>query len=243
MNYVVNIEGDAPGPFNIYYDTASAGTLVYSSASRTELINGLIVGGVPVTASIIWIQSLDPDCDEILPYYLPTPTPTPQPTATPAPTPTPVVEDCTLSGSFVYTFTPTPAPTATPVPSATPTPTPAPTATPAPTPTPTPTLEPSSLAIYAKYINSTGSLQYSINGGSPILLGPIETSSCLVTITISSLSIGDTVTFSEVDTKAVAGSESTCPNGPSGFLCSYTRTITTAGLQYVYLTVDGDSFC
>lgn len=136
MDFIVTISGDAAGPFNIYYDTVSVGTLVDSNVSRSSLLGGypVTIAGNPTTIIVV---NTDSDCQNSEVYYLatPTPTPTPVPTATPTPTPT-FVLNCTLFGGSV-TFasaTPTPTPTVTPTPTATPT------LTPTPTPTPTGTL-------------------------------------------------------------------------------------------------------
>jgi hypothetical protein len=135
MNYLVRLTGDAAGPFNIYYDTPLTGSLVASNVSRSTLISGYLVTGLPTNAIDIRVYNTDSDCQNTFTYYLATPTPTPTPTATPTPTPTPTVSvvDCTLSGGSVSISagTPTPTPTASP--------TPTPTATNTPTPTPTPT--------------------------------------------------------------------------------------------------------
>lgn len=135
MNYLVTLTGDAAGPFDIYYDTPTTGSLVVSGVSRATLISGYLVTGLPADAIDIRVYNTDADCQNTVYYYLATPTPTPTPTATPTPTPTPTVSvvDCTLSGgsASIVASTPTPTPTITPTPTATPTNT--------PTPTPTPT--------------------------------------------------------------------------------------------------------
>lgn len=113
--------------------------------------------------------------------------------------------------------------------------------TPAATSTPSPAA--TQLFIYGKYIGGGGSktLQYTLNGGSPIEIGSIDTTSCLIVTTLSGLSNGDTIVFSEVNTRGVAGSlTNPCPD--SGFLCSYTVNIVT-GANYVYLTIDSDNVC
>lgn len=136
MDFIVSISGDAEGPFNIYYDTVSSGTLVASNVSKSTLVGGYAVTIAGNPTSIIVVNT-DSDCQNSETYYLPTatPTPTPVPTATPTPTPT-FVLNCTLWGGSVTLASVTPTPT----PTATPTPTPAPTSTATPTPTPTGTL-------------------------------------------------------------------------------------------------------
>lgn len=170
MNFTVNIEGDASGPFNIYYDTASAGTLVYSSASRENLINGLIVTGVSPTASYLVLHNLDPDCDNFVTKDISSPTPSPTPEPTPTPSPTSVVVDCTLSGSLVL-VTPSPTPTLTSTPAATPGPSSTPGTTPTTTPTPTNTPSPTSSPCRCYYIQNedganSGTVTYTPCGGS-----------------------------------------------------------------------------
>jgi hypothetical protein len=136
MDFIVTISGDAAGPFNIYYDSVSVGTLVDSNVSRSSLLNGyaVTIAGAPITIIVV---NTDSDCQNSETFYLatPTPTPTPVPTATPTPTPT-FVLNCTLFGGSVSfaSVTPTPTPTVTPTPTNTPT------LTPTPTPTPTGTL-------------------------------------------------------------------------------------------------------
>lgn len=133
MDYVVTITGDAVGPFNIYYDSISVGTKLFTGVSRQDMLAGKLVTGIPSTAVSIIVYNTDADVQNYVTYYLSTPTPTPTITPTPTPTPTPTVLDCTIStGSVVIaSVTPTPTPTTAP-------PTPTPTAVP-PTATPTPT--------------------------------------------------------------------------------------------------------
>lgn len=132
MDFIVTISGDAAGPFNIYYDSVSSGTLVDSNVSRASLLTGysVTITGTPVSIIVV---NTDSDCQNSQTYYLPTPTPTPTPVPTSAPTPTPTfVLNCALWGGSVTIVSVTPTPTPS-VP--TPTPTSGPTATPTPTPT------------------------------------------------------------------------------------------------------------
>jgi hypothetical protein len=136
MDFIVTISGDAVGPFDIYYDTVSGGTLVDSNVSRASLLGGypVTITGSPVTIIVV---NTDSDCQNSEVFYLATPTPTPTPVATATPTPTPTfVLNCTIFGGSVtfVSSTPTPTPTITLTPTATPT------LTPTPTPTPTGTL-------------------------------------------------------------------------------------------------------
>lgn len=133
MDFIVTISGDAAGPFDIYYDSISGGTLVDSGVSRSSLLAGysVTISGSPTSIIVV---NTDSDCQNSQVFILatPTPTPTPVPTITPTPTPT-VVADCTLFGLTVtLAANPTPTPTNTP--------TPTPTSTPTPTPTPTGTI-------------------------------------------------------------------------------------------------------
>lgn len=188
----------------------------------------------------------------IIPTPSPTPTPTITSTVTPTVTATPTQTPAATT-SVTPTVTPTKTVTASPgsTPSVTPTRTPtttppaSPTATPTKTPAATSTPSPAAtqLFIYGKYIGGGGSktLQYTLNGGSPIEIGSIDTTSCLIVTTLSGLSNGDAIVFSEVNTRGVAGSlTNPCPD--SGFLCSYTVNIVT-GANYVYLTIDSDNVC
>lgn len=131
MDFIVTISGDATGPFNIYYDSISGGTLVASNISRSSLLTGYSVSIAGTPVSIIVVNT-DSDCQNSEIYYLPTPTPTPTPVPTSAPTPTPTLLNCGLWGGSVTVVSVTPTPTPS-VP--TPTPTSGPTATPTPTPT------------------------------------------------------------------------------------------------------------
>jgi hypothetical protein len=101
------------------------------------------------------------------------------------------------------------------------------------------------LSIYAKYINSQspGDLQYTLNGGSPVTIGPISTSSCLFLYTITGLTPGDSIVFSDTNTQSIAGSTSVCPSGPGGFGCNYSYSVLVSGPQDVYISVDGITSC
>ena len=120
------------------------------------------------------------------------------------------------------------------------------TTTATPTTTTTTTAAPATeLFVYAKYINSQspGDLQYTINGGSPVTIGAVSTSSCLYLYTISGITTGDSISFSDSNTQAVAGSTSVCPSGPGGFSCTYNYSVLVSGPQYVYISVDGSNAC
>ena len=120
------------------------------------------------------------------------------------------------------------------------------TTTATPTTTTTTTAAPATeLFVYAKYINSQspGDLQYTINGGSPVTIGAVSTSSCLYLYTISGITTGDSISFSDSNTQAIAGSTSTCPSGPGGFSCTYNYSVLVSGPQYAYISVDGTNAC
>lgn len=124
MNYTVKITGGlAEGPFTIYYDTVSAGTLIASGLSRQDLLDGYDVLDVPLEAKEILVVNLDPDCLNTGSFSLPSPTPTP-----------------TTTPTLTLTATPTLTPTPTITPNLTTTPTPTPTITLTATPSPTVTL-------------------------------------------------------------------------------------------------------
>jgi hypothetical protein len=101
------------------------------------------------------------------------------------------------------------------------------------------------LFVYAKYINSqsAGDLQYTINGGSPVTIGAVSTSSCLYLYTISGITTGDSISFSDSNSQAIGGSTSTCPSGPGGFSCVYNYSVLVSGPQYAYISVDGTNAC
>lgn len=138
--YQVFISGDAAGPFDIYYDSISVGTQLDTGVTRSNLLTGYTVSGIPDSAYSIIVLNTDPGCNNPVTYYIKPPTPVPTITPTITPTPT-IVVDCTMSGGSIIEATPTPTqtPTITPTPTATPTPTPTPTTTATLTPTPTST--------------------------------------------------------------------------------------------------------
>lgn len=107
------------------------------------------------------------------------------------------------------------------------------------------TAAPTELIIYSKYVNSVspGDLEYTLNGGSPVTIGPISTSSCLYMYTISGLTVGDNIVFSDSATRAIAGSTSVCPSGPGGFSCTYNYSVLVSGSQTAYISVDGTLAC
>jgi len=148
--YIVRItqNTNALGPFNVYLDSISPSTILYSAQTRTQMLNGVTVQlGPCVTPSPTPTPTVTPT--------LPTPTPTPTITTTPSitpsetPTQTPTPTETltpTITPSETPTQTPTPSVTpsigASPTPSETPTQTPTPTETLTPTPTETPTETP-----------------------------------------------------------------------------------------------------
>jgi hypothetical protein len=104
---------------------------------------------------------------------------------------------------------------------------------------------PTQLLVYAKYITapSAGSLQFSINGGPNFNAGAIPTSSCNYMFTISGITAGDSIAFSDTNTQAIAGSTSVCPSGPGGFGCTYNYSVLVSGSQTAYISVDGVNVC
>ena len=107
------------------------------------------------------------------------------------------------------------------------------------------TAAPTELLVYAKYINapSAGSLQFSINAGPNFNAGAIPTSSCNYMFTISGITAGDSIAFTDSNTQAIAGSTSVCPSGPGGFGCTYTYSVLVSGSQTAYISVDGVNAC
>jgi hypothetical protein len=151
--------GQAQGPYAIYYDTASSSnyaTVVSTGTSASNITYAELIaaGGVrvsvPDSATKIILFNTDPSCNVGQDLILPTPGVTSTPTVTPTFTVTPVPATDTptpTATSVPATDTPTPVPaTDTPTPTATSVPatdTPTPTATSVPptdTPTPTPTI-------------------------------------------------------------------------------------------------------
>ena len=107
------------------------------------------------------------------------------------------------------------------------------------------TAAPTQLLVYAKYITapSAGSLQFSINGGPNFNAGAIPTSSCNYMFTISGITAGDSIAFTDTNTQAIAGSTSVCPSGPGGFSCTYNYSVLVSGPQTAYISVDGVNAC
>jgi hypothetical protein len=97
------------------------------------------------------------------------------------------------------------------------------------------------LLVYAKYINSTGNLQYQINGGPIEQLGNLN-ASCDY-ITTLAVNIGDTIVFSGAGSQTVASSTTACPDGPGGFGCNTGYEVLIGGTQSVYVSLNGSSFC
>jgi hypothetical protein len=107
------------------------------------------------------------------------------------------------------------------------------------------TAAPTQLFVYAKYINSpsAGNLQFSINSGPNFNAGAVPTSSCDYMFTISGITAGDSITFTDSNTQAIAGSTSVCPSGPGGFGCTYNYSVLVSGPQTAYISVDGANAC
>jgi len=113
------------------------------------------------------------------------------------------------------------------------------------TPSVTPSTTPPSsvsLIVYAKYINSGGTLRYKINSGTFNEIPLTLSSTCDYLYTITGLIPGDTVTFDVVSAYAIAGS-STSPCPSSGFGCTYNYGAVSGGTNNVYITVDGSTAC
>ena len=193
------------------------------------------------------------------PYFTPSVTPSMTPSTSPIP-PTPTVTPSvtpSISVTPSVSKTPSVTPSATtsisvtPSVSKTPSVTPSISATPSVTPTTTPSISvtpsttpPSSvsLLVYAKYINSGGTLRYSINSGAYHEIPLTLSSTCDFLYSIPGISVGDTVTFDVVSTYVIAGSSSSpCPS--SGFGCSYNYGTVSGGVNYAYITVDGSQAC
>jgi hypothetical protein len=105
--------------------------------------------------------------------------------------------------------------------------------------TTTTTTSATQLLVYAKYINSNGNLQYQINSGPVEQLGGLS-SGCDYVTTIA-VNVSDEITFSDANGAVIASSTSVCPDG--GFGCSTGYSVLIPGTQYVYITINGSSFC
>jgi hypothetical protein len=165
-DYVIQyVEGNAPGPFDIYLSGSSGENLYASNVTLTELQAGYIfaVSSSDASSSVI-VTFGSPAVGFFVQEQLVFPTPTPSITFSVSITPTPSVTP-TLTPTVTPTLTATPSitPSKSPVPSITPTLTPSRTPSPStgaaasPTPTPTvtrtpsitPSITPSSIAIYS----------------------------------------------------------------------------------------------
>jgi hypothetical protein len=97
------------------------------------------------------------------------------------------------------------------------------------------------LYVYGRYINTNGDLQYSLNFGGNVNIGPLPSGCSFITTIICD--VGDEFTFSDVGGKLIASSTTVCPDGPGGFGCDASYSVLSSGTQYVYLTINGDITC
>lgn len=229
MNYLVRIQGDALGPFNIYYDTASLATQLLETASRATMLEGVYVEGAPPSATSIIVYNTDPDCQNYVVYSIvPSPTPTVTPSLTPTPSPSAPAIDCDLSGSM--TITPTPSPSISINPSITP----SVTRTPSVTVTRTPSVTPSvSTPITATIYVSAETRESAPNAGW-----------LQFQASVTSGTTQDLLTFSGTYQRYTDGS---CTTGISGG-CSFNDIALTAGSTLVtsailcdYANIGGNS--
>jgi len=94
--------------------------------------------------------------------------------------------------------------------------------------------------VYAKLRRSEAELQYSINGGSPVSLGMIDSVSCVNWDTIVCAPY-DEIVFTTVGGFAIGGNTTgPCPAEASG--CSFTMN-TIPGTNNAYIVVDGTLAC
>ena len=94
--------------------------------------------------------------------------------------------------------------------------------------------------VFSRYINTEATLQYSINGGSPVSLGIIDSTSCGFIDQISGLLVGDVIRFDGDGGEAVSGSTTGCPTTVNGCYHDYT---VTPGTSNIYLTINGAFVC
>jgi hypothetical protein len=98
----------------------------------------------------------------------------------------------------------------------------------------------STVDVYAKFINTEATLQYSINAGSPVVIDVIDSLSCIYWVQIV-CNAGDTITFDTTATNAISGnSTGACPANAAG--CDYTYVV-NSGTNSVYITVNGAISC
>lgn len=194
--------GTTPGPFNIYYDQISAGNLIVSNITRSQLLAGYQVS-VPDSTFYIYLENLATGCGNDYRVDVSDPTPTPTPTQTQTLTATPT-NTPTLTATATRTLTPTPTQTVTSTltvtPTLTQTITSTQTATPTPTQTPTSTV-PCFSKIYNFYIS-----QGDINNATGNT-GFWSTENSKVTILYDQAN-GETTTF----TASLAATYSLCVN-------------------------------
>jgi len=98
----------------------------------------------------------------------------------------------------------------------------------------------STVDVYAKFIDTEATLQYSINAGSPVVIDVIDSLSCGYWVQIV-CNAGDTITFDTTGTNAISGNDTgPCPSTAAG--CAY-YYIVNSGANSVYITVDGSLSC
>lgn len=142
------IEGNTPGPFNVYLSGSSGLTLYAANVTKTQLESGYFISfpnGIPSSSVVISNVAYGCVTEENLPFPTPTPTVTNSVSVTPSVTPS-----ITVSPSITpsITISKTPGASLTPSISITPSRTPSLTpggGSPSPTPSRTPSLTPSTL--------------------------------------------------------------------------------------------------
>lgn len=98
------------------------------------------------------------------------------------------------------------------------------------------------LFVYAKYINSSDELGYTLNGGPYLGIGTVPTTNCDYLAVINGCNNGDNFVFTTLLNKAISGATSSpCPVSAGG--CTYNYTFTGTGTNYVYITIDGSISC
>ena len=98
------------------------------------------------------------------------------------------------------------------------------------------------LFVYAKYINSSDELGYTVNGGPYLGIGTVPTTDCDYLAVINGCNNGDNFVFTTLLNRAISGATSSpCP--ASAGSCTYNYTFTGTGSNFVYITIDGSVSC
>ena len=196
--YIVSyIEGDTPGPFNVYLSGSSGLTLYAANVTKSQLQSGYFISflnGIPSSSVVISNAAYGCSTEENLPFPTPTPSITNSVSVTPSITPS-----ITVSPSITPSITVSKTPGASLTPSISITPSRTPSLSPGgspppPTPSRTPSVTPSTVP--PVYISAVGG-GFSGFGSDVYVNGFITLTSNVSTITTFSVNV--TVSFGTVN--------------------------------------------